>query len=67
MADRNRMAHLRVRLPENIRDWVQTEAARNAASMNSEVIRALSERRDRVAAERATTIGLASAQEEPRG
>ena len=42
-----------IRWPEEIRDFVADQAARNAASMNSEVIRAVRERMDRVAASEA--------------
>ncbi len=30
-----------VRLPQDLKDWIEAEAARNGASQNSEVIRAL--------------------------
>ena len=55
--DETQMQHLRLRLPTNIKRWVESEAARNAATLNSEVIRALVERRDRVIAQR---VALAS-------
>lgn len=41
-----------VRLTPELKDWLAKEARRNAASMNSEIVRAIAERRDRVAAER---------------
>jgi hypothetical protein len=39
---------LTIRLPEAIKRWLAAEAARNATSQASEVVRALRERMDRV-------------------
>jgi len=42
-----------VRMPDGMRDWLAEQAARNASSMNSEVVRAIRERMDRVSASEA--------------
>lgn len=39
---------LMVRLPEEIKSFVETEAARNGNSQNSEIIRCIREKMDRV-------------------
>ena len=39
-----------LRLPQDLKDWVAAEAQRNASSQNSEIVRALRERQERVAA-----------------
>lgn len=36
-----------LRLPPDLKDWVRDEAKRNGCSQNSEVVRAVRERRDR--------------------
>lgn len=38
---------LRIRLPPDIKAWLTAEAARNGASQNSEIVRALRERMER--------------------
>lgn len=38
------------RLPNGMRDWLADQAAKNASSMNSEVVRAIRERMDKIAA-----------------
>lgn len=40
---------LQLRLPEDLKAWLEAEAVRNGASQNSEIIRALRERKDRLA------------------
>ncbi|WP_394042028.1 Arc family DNA-binding protein [Xanthobacter aminoxidans] len=40
---------LRIRLPANLKAWIAAEAMRNGASLNSEVIRSVRERMERVA------------------
>jgi predicted HicB family RNase H-like nuclease len=50
-----------VRLTPELKDWITKEAKRNAASMNSEIVRAIAERRDRVIAERRDIRGRAAA------
>lgn len=40
-------ARLAIRLPEDLRTFITTEAARNGSSQNSEVVRAVRERMDR--------------------
>lgn len=39
-----------LRLPQDLKDWVAAEAQRNASSQNSEVVRALRERQERLSA-----------------
>lgn len=39
---------LQLRLPPDLKDWLQAEAARNISSQNSEVVRAIRERKDRI-------------------
>jgi predicted HicB family RNase H-like nuclease len=39
-----------LRLPRDLRTWLESEAQKNGASQNSEVIRALRERMERVTA-----------------
>jgi Arc/MetJ-type ribon-helix-helix transcriptional regulator len=36
-----------LRLPQDLKDWVEEEARRNGSSQNSEVVRALRERMER--------------------
>ena len=36
-----------LRLPQELKDWVFMEASRNGSSQNSEIVRALRERKDR--------------------
>ncbi len=46
------LACMRVRFSPEIRQWLAAEARRNASSMNSEIVRAVVERVERVATER---------------
>lgn len=46
------LAQFNIRLKPELREWVAQEAMRNAASMNSEIVRAIVERRERVMIER---------------
>ena len=39
---------LQLRLPPDLKDWISAEAAANVSSQNSEVIRAIRERMDRI-------------------
>jgi hypothetical protein len=48
----DRSYEFRLRLPPEVRDFVKAEARRNGASINSEIVRALVERRDHLARER---------------
>lgn len=41
-----------LRLPSDLREWVQAESVRNGSSQNSEVVRAVRERMERVEAHR---------------
>ncbi|WP_312806502.1 Arc family DNA-binding protein [Agrobacterium cavarae] len=45
---------LMVRLPEDIKAFVESEAARNGNSQNSEIIRCIREKMDRLPAEMKT-------------
>lgn len=45
MADRQPM---QLRLPNDVKDWLAQEAARNGSSQNSEVIRSIRERMERI-------------------
>lgn len=38
---------LALRVPEELKDWLSAQAARNSSSLNSEVIRAVRERMER--------------------
>jgi hypothetical protein len=38
-----------VRIPPNLKDWIEAEAVRNGCSQNSEIVRAIVERRERLA------------------
>lgn len=40
---------LQLRIPADLKTWLQAEADRNGASQNSEIIRALRERMERTA------------------
>lgn len=42
---------LQLRLPNDLKAWLKAEAAKNGASQNSEVIRAIRERMERSAPE----------------
>jgi predicted HicB family RNase H-like nuclease len=50
MSGQREWPQLMVRLPSEVKAWVASQAARNGASMNSEIIRTLRERMDRDAA-----------------
>lgn len=39
--------HMRLRLPQEDKDWIEAQAKRNASSRNSEVVRSIRERRER--------------------
>jgi Arc-like DNA binding domain len=43
-----------VRLPREVKDWIEKEAARTLASQNSEIVRCIRYRMDREQRERAT-------------
>ena len=49
MADRDANKYV-VRFPAGMRQWLAEQAAWNASSVNSEIVRAVRERMDRVAA-----------------
>jgi len=38
---------MRIRLPADLKAWIEAEAARNGGSMNSEIVRALRERMEK--------------------
>ena len=39
--------HLEVRLPKDVKSWLETEAAYNGASQNSEIIRSIRARMEK--------------------
>lgn len=39
---------LQLRLPPDLKDWLKSQAERNASSQNSEIIRAVRERMEKV-------------------
>lgn len=41
---------MQLRLPDDLKDWIKGEADKNGSSQNSEVIRAIRDRMDTVAA-----------------
>lgn len=43
---------MQLRLPEDLKTWLEKQADRNGSSQNSEVIRAIRERAARLASER---------------
>lgn len=45
---KQKLPPLGVRLPDDVKGWLKAEAARNGSSQNSEVIRAIRERMERV-------------------
>ena len=52
MTERRSWPSLLIRIPPSMKTWLVTEAKRNSASQNNEVIRALIDRRDRILLER---------------
>lgn len=54
MVEQREWPKFMIRLPPDMKEWVSQEAMRNCGSQNSEIIRALVERRERVTAERAS-------------
>lgn len=47
MANRTLKKALQLRLPDDVKEWIEVEAAKNSCSQNSEIIRAIRERMDR--------------------
>lgn len=44
-----RVAHqIKLRVPPEMKDWIERQAGRNGASLNSEIIRCIRERMDRL-------------------
>ncbi len=43
------MRQMKLRLPEQLKTWIREQATLNGSSQNSEVIRAIRERMDRMA------------------
>ncbi|MDR6306387.1 hypothetical protein GGQ85_004118 [Nitrobacter vulgaris] len=41
-----------IRLPRDAKDWIKAEVERNGSSQNSEIVRAVRERMDRVTSNR---------------
>jgi hypothetical protein len=50
MIKKGQSANVLVRLPPEVKEWLVAEAARNCASHNSEVVRALREKMERIEA-----------------
>lgn len=50
-----KMSQILVRLPDDIKEWLSAQSDKNYSSQNSEIVRALRERMDRV-----TTVAPAS-------
>jgi len=50
MIRKGQSANVLVRLPPEVKEWLVAEAARNCASHNSEIVRALREKMERVEA-----------------
>lgn len=46
---------LQLRLPDELKDWIEDQAERNGASQNSEVIRSIRERMERTTPQPTTT------------
>lgn len=49
MANQSDWTRLMLRLPPDIKEWLETEAAKTGASLNNEVVRAIREKMDRAA------------------
>ena len=47
MANRTLTKALQLRLPDDVKEWIEAEAAKNSCSQNSEIIRAIRERIER--------------------
>ena len=47
MIKKDQSAHVLVRLPPVLKQWIVEEAARNCASYNSEIVRSVRERMER--------------------
>ena len=48
MENRKNSDQYQFRMPPGMRDWLADQAARNASSINSEIIRCIRERMDRI-------------------
>jgi len=48
MNERDERSRLMVRLPADLKAWLAAEAVRNGASQNSEIVRAVRERMERL-------------------
>lgn len=48
MANRTLTKALPIRLPDDVKSWIEAEAAKNSCSQNSEIIRAIRERMERL-------------------
>lgn len=49
MSANKAIVRLMLRIPAEIRHWLEAEAARTGASLNSEIVRAIREKMDRAA------------------
>lgn len=48
MVSQTGWSHFLTRLPPEIKNWIESEAARNGSSQNSEIVRALVERKEKM-------------------
>ena len=39
--------HMRLRIPQDLKEWLQVQARKNASSQNSEIVRAIRERMEK--------------------
>jgi Arc-like DNA binding domain len=64
MIKKHQSANVLVRLPRELKDWLVEEAARNCASHNSEIVRAIREKmeRERLAKAKERAIAAAAAE-----
>lgn len=53
------MPKIMVRLPADVKEWLERQAEKHAGSQGSEIVRAIRERMDRVAVEEAELVNRA--------
>ena len=52
MPDRKKLKVIQVRLPEDVKEFIEEEAQKNLSSQNSEIIRCIREKMERLAKEK---------------
>jgi hypothetical protein len=62
MIRKGQSANVLVRLPHELKDWLVKEAARNCASHNSEIVRAIREKMERERAKERAVAATAAAE-----